>query len=142
VGAIQYIPANEQLEVFPEGTSFNLDTVSSNMMMPLPLLFITSSHSRNLKSRHTHPAPVQSPAAGSLLGHHMTNLLSTLFWTSFLQDLDFIFTGFTGDCKWLSPGHLQYNVRNVKIEFRQPKVGTAAPPSLADAMHAWRMMNA
>jgi hypothetical protein len=28
VGAIQYIPANEQLEVFPEGTFFNLDTVS------------------------------------------------------------------------------------------------------------------
>lgn len=40
-----------------------------------------------------------------------------------LQDLDFLFTGFTGDCKWLSPGHLQYNVRDVKIEFRQPKVG-------------------
>lgn len=28
MGAIQYIPANEQLEVFPEGTFFNLDTVS------------------------------------------------------------------------------------------------------------------
>jgi hypothetical protein len=42
------------------------------------------------------------------------------------QDLDFIFTGFSGDCKWLSPGHLQYNVRNVKIEFRQPKVGRKA----------------
>ncbi|KXZ44464.1 hypothetical protein GPECTOR_67g304 [Gonium pectorale] len=62
VGAVQYIPAVEELQVAPDGASFTLGT-----------------------------------------------------------DLDFIFTGFRGPCKWLAPGHLQYDVRHVRLEFRTPK---------------------
>ncbi|GFR50099.1 hypothetical protein Agub_g12244 [Astrephomene gubernaculifera] len=62
VGAVQYIPAVEELQVAPDGTSFTLGT-----------------------------------------------------------DLDFLFTGFRGSCQWLAPGHLQYNVREVRLELRWPK---------------------
>ncbi len=38
-------------------------------------------------------------------------------------DLNVIFTGFTGTSSWLSPGHLRYHVKNVRIELRLPEVG-------------------
>jgi len=67
VGAIQYIPAVEELEVALDGSNFNLDT-----------------------------------------------------------DLDFLFTGFSGDSAWLSPGHLRYHVRRIRLEARPPKGWTRA----------------
>ncbi|GLC53780.1 Putative ciliary rootlet coiled-coil protein 2 [Pleodorina starrii] len=72
VGGVQYIPAVEELEVSPDGSSFTLGT-----------------------------------------------------------DLDFIFTGFSGPCEWLAPGHLSYSVRQVRVELRWPKAWRRAAAWLA-----------
>ncbi|KAG2453226.1 hypothetical protein HYH02_002549 [Chlamydomonas schloesseri] len=85
VGAVQYIPAVEELEA-SEGAGCGRVSIR----MVVVVVVVTAAPS--------------GPT---------TFTLGT--------DLDFIFTGFSGPCQWLAPGHLSYSVRQVRIEARVPK---------------------